>query len=161
LGFLRKAISASHGNNSVTIVPTGARLVGELQIDGSLHVNGEFDGLLDTQANLIVGRTGVCRGRARAHEVMLTGQYDGELHCDRLHIYKGGVFRGRVACEQLQIEEQGEFLGERIYPGLEATVIEEVHELLEQPLPMRDSKEAEVTLDNLLDSLPTQIKLKD
>ncbi len=161
MGFLRKAISASHGNNSITIVPKGARLAGELLIDGSLHINGEFDGLLDTHSSLIVGRGGVFKGRARAHEVLLTGQFDGELQCDRLHVFKGGVFRGRVACEQLQIEEHSEFLGERIYPGLEATVIEEVHELLEQPMSAQQDGDPEVTLDNLLDSLPTQITLKD
>lgn len=157
MGFLRKAISASHGNSSVTIVPKGARLAGELFIDGSLHINGEFDGLVDTQSSLIVGRGGLFKGRARAHEVMLTGQFDGELHCDRLHVFKGGEFRGRVACEQFLIEEQGEFLGERIYPGLEAAVIEEAHAMLENPLP----RKPDVTLDNLLDSLPTQITLKD
>ena len=93
--------------------------------------------------------------------MLLTGQFDGELQCDRLHVFKGGVFRGRVACEQLQIEEQSEFLGERIYPGLEATVIEEVHDLLEQPMSAQRDAEPELTLDNLLDSLPTQITLKD
>ena len=157
MGFLRKAISASHGNNSVTIVPKGARMTGDLLIDGSLHINGEFDGLLDTQGTLMVGRGGVFKGRARAHEVILSGQYDGELHCDRLQILKGGLFRGRVACEQFQIEEQAEFLGERIQQGGEAQILEEVHELLEQPVPLKP----DVTLDNLLDSLPTQVSLKD
>lgn len=162
MGLLRKAISASHGNGSVTIVPPGARLTGELLLEGTMHINGEFDGLLDTHESLIIGRTGVYKGRARAHEVLLTGTYEGELHCERLHIFKGGIFRGRVACEQFQLDEQAEFLGERFYPGREATLIEEAQALLERPLPRKSESLPEtVTLDNLLESLPTQITLKD
>lgn len=161
MGFLRKAISASHDNGTVTIVPPGASLKGELVIRGSIHVNGEYEGLLDTQSNLIVGRAGSYKGRARANEVLLTGRFDGELHCERLHLFKGGVFRGRVACEQFQLDEQAEFLGERIFPGLEARVIEETQSLLDQPLLTPKPEKPEVTLDNLLDSLPTHITLKD
>ena len=157
MGFLRKAISASHGNDSVTIVPKGARMTGDLLIEGSLHINGDFDGLLDTQGTLMVGCGGSFRGQARAHEVILSGQYEGELHCDRLQILKGGLFRGRVACDQFVLDESSEFLCERIQPGAEAHLLEEARELLDQPLPIKP----EVTLDNLLDSLPTQVSLKD
>lgn len=156
MGFLSKAISASHSNKSVTIVPNGALLTGDLMIEGALHLNGEFDGLLDTQGSLVIGRGGLFKGRARAHEVIITGRFDGELHCDRLHILKGGVFSGRVACEQFHLEDKSEFLGQRIYPGMEAKVLDEALELLEQPLPKR----SELTLDNLMESLPTQVSLK-
>jgi len=157
LGFLRKAISASHGNDSVTIVPKGACITGDLLINGALHINGEFDGLLDTQSMLMIGRGGVFKGRARAHEVMLSGLYEGELHCDRLHILKGGLFRGRVACEQFVLDEQAEFLGERIEPGSDLELIEEAQQMLAQPVPVKP----DLTLDNLLDSLPTQVSFKD
>lgn len=157
MGFLRKAISASHRNDSVTIIPPGARMTGDLLIDGALHINGEFDGLLDTQSTLMIGRGGVFKGRARAHEVLLSGHYEGELHCDRLHILKGGQFRGRVACEQFVLDEHCEFLGERIQPGSDVELLQEAHQLLEQPVPVKP----EVTLDNLLDSLPTQVSFKD
>jgi len=122
-----------------------------------LHINGEFDGLLDTQSMLMIGRGGVFKGRARAHEVMLSGLYEGELHCDRLHILKGGLFRGRVACEQFVLDEQAEFLGERIEPGSDLELIEEAQQMLAQPVPVKP----DLTLDNLLDSLPTQVSFKD
>lgn len=155
MGFLSKAISASHSNNSVTIVPNGARITGDLMVEGALHLNGEFDGFLDTQGSLIIGRGGQFKGRARAHEVILSGRFDGELHCDRLQVLKGGIFSGRVACEQFELEDKSEFLGERIYPGMEAKVLEEAQELLDKPMPQR----SELTLDNLMDSLPTQVSL--
>ena len=132
-------------------------MTGDLLIDGALHINGEFDGLLDSQSMLIIGRGGVFKGRARAHEVMLSGHYEGELHCNRLHILKGGLFRGRVACEQFVLDDNCEFLGERIQPGSDLELLEEARQLLEQPVPVKP----EVTLDNLLDSLPTQVSFKD
>lgn len=155
MGFLSKAISASYGDNTVTIIPAGARISGDLLIDGPLHIDGDYEGLLDAQGELMVSKSGRFKGRARAKVVTLSGSFDGELHCESLSLINGGVFRGRVYCEQFHLDDRAQFLGERLYPGAEAQSIEEARELLDQPVP----DAPELTLDNLLDSLPSQVSL--
>lgn len=157
MGILRKALSTARSDGAITVVPEGARLMGDLMLSGKLHLDGSFEGYLDCEGMLVIGKRGSIKGRVRAEELMVSGRVDAEIQCDRLHILAGGTVKGRVECQQFVLEERGDFIGERIGVTHGEKVIQEARQMLDSPLPV--SQGPVVDLDNLLDSLPTQIKL--
>ena len=113
MGILKRNVSAQSGRSAVTIVARGNRLQGELQVTGRLHVDGVLEGYVDASDDLAVGRQGVVRGTVRARQVTVNGTLEGELHCDSLHIEKGGRVSARVYSDELIVDPQASFVGER------------------------------------------------
>lgn len=157
MGILRKTLSASRSSTAVTIVPLGAKIQGDLMLDSQLHLDGDFEGLLDCGSTLVVGKNGRFKGRIRAGEVLVSGSIEAELVCTKLHILAGGRVKGRVSCDSFVLDEKGDFIGDRFHAGEQAEKIDEAKQLLERPLAAINSPE--LTLENLLDSLPTSVTL--
>lgn len=157
MGILRKALSSANSSEAVTIVPVGARMQGDLFLDSKLHLDGEYEGLLDCSNALVVGKKGVFKGRLRAQEILVSGRIEGEVICTRLHVLAGGRVKGRISCDQFVLEETADFTGERFQAGEQAEMIDEAQKLLEQPVSVVNKPE--LTLDNILDSLPTSVTL--
>ncbi len=158
MGILRKALSPSRRQEGLTIVPNGARVQGDLMLDSKLHLDGRFEGLLDCSNTLVIGKSGLLKGRIRAEEVIVSGRVQGELICSKLHILAGGKVSGRISCDTFILEDKGDFSGERMRSGEQAnSIIDEAQQLLDEPMAVLNT--AEVTLDNLFDSLPTQVKI--
>ncbi|MBV0932231.1 bactofilin family protein [Marinobacterium weihaiense] len=158
MGILKRDVSAKPGRNAVTIIAQGNSLKGSMQVSGKVHVDGLFEGDIETADDITVGRKGELRGRIKARHVNVSGCVEGELNCDSLHIERGGRVQARLYCDALTIDPRGCFMGERRareMPLLEYHPPEE--NAVEPPDPARDSLQ---DLDfSLIGSLPDRITL--
>lgn len=159
MGILKRNVSAKSGRSAVTIIAQGNRFHGETSIAGKMHVDGEFEGSIDSSDDISVGRQGRVSGRIRAHAVNVSGTLEGELICESLHIERGGRVCANVSCTKLSIDPDAVFVGERHLPGQpKLTWDAEVTRLETED---SDSASSDVIdLDaNLIDSLPDRITL--
>ena len=117
MGIIKRNVSAKSGRSAVTIIAEGNRFHGETSISGKMHVDGRFEGSIDSSDDISIGRAGQIVGLVRAHAVNGSGLFEGDLICESLHIEKGRRVRGNVYCATLSIDPDGCFVGERRLPG--------------------------------------------
>lgn len=153
MGILKRNVSAQSSRTAVTIVARGNRMQGDLHLTGKLHVDGELEGRIESADDLAVGRQGVVRGTVRARQVTVSGVLEGELHCESLHIERGGRVSANVCSEELIIEPRASFVGERRTPA-QAQLVH-----LEPEPEQKDSDCLEGLDYHLIDSLPDRITL--
>ncbi|MET3999567.1 polymer-forming cytoskeletal protein [Marinobacterium sp. MBR-109] len=150
MGIIKRDVSAKSGRSAVTIIAQGNHFKGDTQVSGKMHVDGLFEGNIDSSEDISIGRHGCVRGRIRARNVTVSGVLEGELVCDQLHIERGGQVRATVYSDNLSIDSQGCFVGER---RLQITPQLEYH-------PEEAVREKSGSIDySLIDSLPDRITL--
>jgi cytoskeletal protein CcmA (bactofilin family) len=150
LGIIKRDVSAKSGRSAVTIIAQGNHFKGDTQVSGKMHVDGLFEGSVDSSEDISIGRHGCVRGRIKARNVTVSGVLEGELICDQLHIERGGQVRATVYSDNLSIDPQGCFVGER---RLQVTPQLEYH-------PEETVREHSGSIDySLIDSLPDRITL--
>lgn len=150
MGIIKRDVSAKSGRSAVTIIAQGNHFKGDTQVSGKMHVDGLFEGNIDSSEDISIGRHGCVRGRIRARNVTVSGVLEGELICDQLHIERGGQVRATVSSDNLSIDPQGCFVGER---RLQVTPQLKYH-------PEEAAREHSGSIDySLIDSLPDRITL--
>ena len=98
---------------AVTIIATGNRFVGDIDVSGQLQVDGTMDGSICAKNTMTIGAKGEMRGSVKGQKVQIAGCFEGEMWCEDLTIYPGGLVSGKVHCRRLTIEPGGSFLGQR------------------------------------------------
>ena len=121
----------------------GTSLTGDLQFSGTLHLNGNVRGSIDTGDILIIGEQATVEADIKAGEIQISGTVIGNVTCARrIEIAESGRLRGDVRTPQLIIKEGGVFEG----TSLAATTSEPLHLLSENAWSSRDSQsDAELT----------------
>lgn len=156
MGILKRNVSAKSNRSAVTIIAQGNRFHGETSVAGKMHVDGVFEGGIDSSDDISIGRQGRISGRVRAQVVHVSGELEGELICDSLHIERGGQVRANVCCTRLSIDPEGIFVGERRLPGQSLLTWDAEVERLESVT----ESEADEAIDlDVIESLPDRITL--
>jgi cytoskeletal protein CcmA (bactofilin family) len=159
VGIIKRNVSAKSGRSAVTIIAQGNRFHGETSIVGKMHVDGEFEGSIDSSDDISIGRQGRIRGRIRAHAVNVSGELEGELICESLHIERGGRVCANVYCTTLSIDPDGVFVGERRLPGEQRLTWEADVQRIDDD-EVTQNKADVIDLDtHLIDTLPDRITL--
>ena len=79
---------------------------GKLSFQGAVRIDGVFNGEIESDGVLIVGKDARVEGRLRVNELLLSGSFNGEAHAvSRVTIHKTGVFSGRMHAKALILEE--------------------------------------------------------
>ena len=68
---------ASGGNAS--ILGAGSHFTGNIKVKGTLRVEGEFDGEVECQETLEVGRTGIVRANLKVKDAVIAGKVFGNI----------------------------------------------------------------------------------
>ena len=107
-----------------SVIGEKARFKGELTTPGAVSVNGEFEGKLSSEGEVIIGRgskiTGDVAGAhvvvsgkvngnivaAQSLEITKSGRVNGDLTGGRIIIEEGSSYRGRVRVETGKAEEE-------------------------------------------------------
>jgi cytoskeletal protein CcmA (bactofilin family) len=98
---------------AVTIIATGNRFIGDIEVSGQLQVDGAMEGSICAQDTMTVGAKGQVNGCVKGQLVQIAGRFEGEMWCQDLTIFSGGLVSGKVHCQQMVIEPGGSFLGHR------------------------------------------------
>jgi len=94
-----------------TFLGMNSRLKGELNVRGTLRVDGTVEGQLDGD-NVILSESAEVRGEIRAKRIIIGGKIDGNVHAEELVEVKskGKVF-GDIFTPKLAIIEGAELNG--------------------------------------------------
>jgi len=127
-----------HSNGLDSLLGAGVDCQGTARIEGTLRLDGAFQGTLDVGDILIIGQGGAFTGQARARQVVISGRFEGEvLGTERVELQKGARMEGDILTRSFVIEPGVWFQGNcrmelteadearlRVEPGQEAERVE-------------------------------------
>lgn len=94
-----------HSNGLDSLLGAGVDCQGTARVEGTLRLDGAFQGTLEIGDTLIIGQGGSFTGRARARQVVISGQFEGEvLGTERVELQRGARMEGDVLTRAFVIE---------------------------------------------------------
>jgi cytoskeletal protein CcmA (bactofilin family) len=96
--------AATGGNAS--ILGAGSHFTGTIKVKGTLRVEGEFDGEVECQDTLEVGRTGVVKANLKVRDAVIAGKVKGNIAASsRIELQGGSHVEGDIVTKRLVIDE--------------------------------------------------------
>jgi cytoskeletal protein CcmA (bactofilin family) len=96
---------ASGGGNA-SILGAGSHFKGTIKVKGTLRVEGEFDGEVECQETLEVGRTGMVRANLKVKDAVIAGKVFGNINStSRIELQSGSHLEGDIVTKRLVIDE--------------------------------------------------------
>jgi len=94
-------------SGGASIIASGTKIIGKLDITDSFYVDGEIEGDINSQSIVTVGKKGLVIGKLVAKSVIVGGEIKGKVECDNCEILAGGKIKGEVHSASLVIEAGG------------------------------------------------------
>jgi cytoskeletal protein CcmA (bactofilin family) len=95
-----------------TFIGTATRIVGEVEGDHDIHLEGELEGKVRLNALLTIGEKGRLKGEVVADNVIVEGNVEGEVVAkNNIEIRTTGSFKGDIACKKIAIADGAYFQG--------------------------------------------------
>ncbi len=97
----RPASNGANGQGNSVVLGPKDRLVGQLFIEGDLHVSGTVDGSLEATGDIEISGSGKVSGAVTAYNRLVVGSdaslIGGEVRVARLTVEDGATFSGKVS----------------------------------------------------------------
>ena len=115
--------------NSASIITPGTSIKGEIRCEGNILLNGEFEGTVISQSEVVVGKSGRVSGEIQAQKLLVSGEFRGNFIGEVIDIMPYGKVYGDVKVNNIIIEPNAVFEGEtKIVSGrIEREDISDVH----------------------------------
>ncbi len=95
-----------------TVLGKTTVLKGELSSDGSIRIDGVFEGCVKSQGDIFIGPGGKIRADLVARNVTISGSVTGNVSVEeKLELLVGATLIGDIKVKKLVIEEGAEFKG--------------------------------------------------
>ncbi len=111
MGVFGKSNKQSSQQNGATVIPFGTHLIGGIDTQGSIHIDGKFEGVIASASYISIGKTGEFYGKIETKSISVSGFLDGNIDCNDMHILSTGKVIGELTYEKLTMEENGIFDG--------------------------------------------------
>jgi cytoskeletal protein CcmA (bactofilin family) len=96
----------------LSIVARGTRIVGEVECDGILKIEGRVEGTIRGHQQVVVAPGGNVAGDIRGDEVIIAGRVDGDVSAGgRIELREGGSVHGDVTAPRIAVQEGAELNG--------------------------------------------------
>ena len=94
------------GGGNASILGSGSHFTGTVKVKGTLRVEGEFDGEVECQETLEVGRTGIVRANLKVRDAVIAGKVFGNVSASsRIELQGGSHLEGDIVTKRLVIDE--------------------------------------------------------
>ncbi|MEP7200477.1 MAG: polymer-forming cytoskeletal protein [Chloroflexota bacterium] len=95
-----------------TLLGSTASFDGHLKCAGGVRIEGEYKGSIETDGNIVVGKSAVLTADLHGHDVLVSGKVVGNIFAQgQLAILASGKVNGDVEVGSILIEEGGVFSG--------------------------------------------------
>ena len=99
-------------SDSTSLLSKKVNLVGEIQGNEDLHVEGRFKGSIKINGNIFVSQTGAVEADIEAENIVIQGKIIGNiLACKQLEIQPHGQLIGDCTAQSIDIKEGAIFEG--------------------------------------------------
>ena len=103
-----------------TLIGLGSFVSGDLKINGFIRIDGDVDGKIETQGNIIIGDSARIKGNINAKSIVIGGIVIGDITAPKgIKLLSNSVVIGDLTTHSLQIEENVLFNGHCISLGSE------------------------------------------
>ena len=113
-------------DSNTTIITTGAKINGEIDLSCNLYIDGELEGSIVSKKEVTVGKNGHVKGNITTQRLVVQGHVEGSINAQIVEIKAAGHVNGEISSAELVIESKGIFEGS-------STVID-------KPSPLRKEK---------------------
>ncbi len=130
-------------NTTDTIIGINVTLKGNLHNKGSIQVNGNVDGEVRSDENILIGETAKIKGPVVAKKIEISGEIKGLVEAsEKLEINSSGRVYGDINAKSLVIKEGAIFVGksastqtpsESAETETEKTIAKETPEIVIEP----------------------------
>lgn len=95
-----------------TVIGHGSSIVGNIKANGFIRVDGDIDGNLETDGNVIVGENARIRGTLTANSVIMGGIIIGDIKAETsIRLLSNAVVLGDLISHKVQIDNNVIFHG--------------------------------------------------
>lgn len=89
-----------------TILGSGSFITGNLKVNGFVRIDGDIDGNLETDGNIIIGENARIRGNIKANSVTIGGVVIGDVNAiESVKLLSSSIVRGDVISHKVLIED--------------------------------------------------------
>jgi cytoskeletal protein CcmA (bactofilin family) len=98
---------------STTIVGAGTTIIGNVESNGDIRIDGKIIGNLDAKSKVIIGANGTIEGDVSGKNADVLGSVKGKIKIeDLLYLHGKAVVDGDLYADKLQIEPTASFNGQ-------------------------------------------------
>ena len=98
--------------NNFNIIGPGTKIVGSIDANGDMRIDGCLEGNFLSKAKLVVGNTGQIKGEVKCKNAELYGEITGKLFIEELLMLRASAkVRGDIETQKLAIEPGAIFTG--------------------------------------------------
>ena len=106
--------NSATSDSDTTIITKGSSIKGEMTLSCNLYVDGKFEGIINSQKEVNVGKNGHIKGDVFTTRLIVQGAIEGNVNSARVEIKAGGRISGTLESSELVIEAKGIFEGNSI-----------------------------------------------
>ncbi len=113
------------GDGSISIVAAGMKIIGDAETDGTVRVEGRFEGTIRAGKSVVVGRSGEVVGDIITQDAVISGRVNGNITAEsRLELQSTCNVSGELRSRRVQLDEGAKFNGQmNMESGSKAEVI--------------------------------------
>ena len=105
---------SSKSDTDTTIITTGSSIKGEMTLSCNLYIDGNFEGIINSQKEVNIGKNGHIKGDIFTSGLVVQGVIEGNVNASRVEIKSCGRISGKLESSELIIESKGVFEGNSI-----------------------------------------------
>jgi cytoskeletal protein CcmA (bactofilin family) len=111
-GNMAKYTENEPGSSTINIIGTGTSIVGNVNSDGDIRIDGTLKGDLATAGKVVIGPSGVITGKINCRNADISGTVEGKINVSELLSLKASAkIFGDIATNKLAIEPNAVFTG--------------------------------------------------
>ncbi len=112
LVFGRSEVKLAEREKSETIVGNGTEIKGTMKADGSVRIDGTFEGEIYADGDVVIGEKGFARATLMAKNILIAGRVEGNVEAkERIELVATGRLIGDIKTPNLVIADGAIFIG--------------------------------------------------
>lgn len=108
----RQAAPARDVTDVVSVIAPGMTVLGDMECDGTVRVEGKVEGAIRASKSVVVGKNGRVTGDVETQDVVIAGQVVGTVSgASRVELQETCRIEGDIRSRRIKLEEGGQVEG--------------------------------------------------
>ena len=112
MGIFSTDDKQAKSHSGTTIISNDTTIKGVIDTQGSVYIDGKFEGVIVAVNDVTIGVNGDVLGEIRSKSLIVNGLIDGIFDIEKVHILEDGKIFGQLQYDELVIDQNGLFQGE-------------------------------------------------
>ena len=132
--FGKEAESTTGQGSLNSILGQGCKVKGDIELQGTIRIDGEFDGSIECPETLIIGKSGVVKATVKVKNAIIGGKLVGDISAtNKIELQTGSHVEGDIQTARLVIDEGVFFEGNCKMGGKTTSVDTKVEKTWSRP----------------------------